>query len=169
MVAAQQITIERAFLKTLLDRITTHPTFVFSVECQRRTDLFLTYPPTHDMEQHGSHCFAGDHSILADRRFIQGRGGRMVLQAAGTLRTMTVKRKTSLEPTKHWRSKGGELRFDPTSRGLYLVYGMYRDQVQDFGTGARYSRHGQHRSWCFIDLLTTTRLRYNGVEYAVEA
>jgi len=165
----KRITIRRTALRPLLDRITTHPTFVFSVTCKRRTDLFLSYPPRRDLQKHGGDCHVGDRSDLRTRRFIQGSRQRIILQPKGTLRTMIVKRKTDIEPTKHWRSSGGTLSFDPIRKGLYLVYAMYRDRVQDFGAGRRYSRHGQHRAWCFIDLFTTTRLRYNGVDYAVAA
>ncbi len=167
--AVKKVTIRRAQLRPLLDRITNNPTYIFRVECKRRTDLFLTYPPRHDLESDGGAVHVGDHSIVANRQFIKGSRRRIVLQPKGTVRTMTVKRKTNADPTKHWQSKGKELRFDPAAKGLYLVYAMYRDQMQDFGTGRRFSRHGQYRSWCFIDLRTTSRLRYSGVEYEVAA
>lgn len=156
--------IRRANLRRVLDRLTTPRQFIFSVVCQRRRPLYLRYEPK-DQYTNGALAHVGDRSLLHFRTFVKGSKRKIELQPAGMLRTVVVKRKTNLEPMKHWRSKGGELPFDPASRGLYLVAGVYSDQPKDYGTGTRPGRHGQWRPWVLLDLLTTVEVRHNGVRY----
>lgn len=156
----------RADLGGLLDRITVNPTYIFSVVCRRRTNLLLKYTPVNDLAR-GKDCHVGDHSDLATRQFVCGGRKRIVLQRAGTLRKMIVKRKTNDTPTKHWEPKGGRLAFDSAKRGLRLVAGMYNDAEKDVGLGKMIGRHGDWRPWAFICLRTTTELTYNGTNYRV--
>lgn len=71
-------------------------------------------------------------------------------------------------PMDDYLIERARLRFNPERLGLYPVVGMYPDEVRDFGTGARLSRHGQWRSWAMIDLRTTRRIRYANTEYVVQ-
>jgi len=160
--------IRRDEIKAVFDRLVASGQ-IFSVECPRRTDLLLTYRPHRNLSKHGGHAHVGDHCELSTRRFVQGSNRRIILQPKGTLRTMRVRGKTDNEPTKHWRpTPGGTLPFNPIEKGLYLVYAMYPDQEQDLGAGKRYSRHDQHRSWCFVDMKTVERIRVQGRVFEVK-
>lgn len=163
------VEVPRAELGGLLDRITVNPEYIFSVVCRRRGDLFQKYPPVNDLAR-GKDCHVGDHSDMATRQFVQGSrrvADKIVLQPAGTLRKMIVKRKVTDAPTKHWQPKGGRLAFDPAERGLRLVAGMYNDATKDVGLGKMIGRHGDWRPWAFICLRTTTELTYAGTDYRV--
>jgi len=163
----QVVNIPRANLKDLLDRITVHPEYIFSVTCNRRRHLYLRYPPINDF-QNGPFAHQGDRSNLFNRRFIQGSNHKIVLEPAGATRTMIVKRKTNDNPMKHWQSQGGQLAFDPTELDLYLVAGIYNDEPKNYGAGKRIGRHGSWRPWCLIDLRTTRLVKYSGVDYHVD-
>ena len=232
----ESVTIERDELRPFLDDLTRDPTLIFSVECKRRTDLELRYLPPDDFSE-GPLCYIGDASdgrtqeriracpscgrdLKLTARGCNGKDGcglkraKIVLQPAGTLRTMLCKRKLTDAPMKHWagpkwviRELGSDrivtgngapprgmfddeaqartwfattdldperhtvekarLHFDPESRGLYQVAGMYNDDAKDMGCGRMDGRHGQWRPWCMIDLETVTQLRYGGRVYAV--
>lgn len=162
----EQRTISRDNLKTFLDAITANPTFIFSVDCNRRNDLFLRYPPI-DILTNGKMAYVGDASDIATRQYVKGSKEKIVLQPAGQLRTMIVKGKNDNRPMKHWQSKGGQLGYNPADHNLYLVAGMYSDQKQNFGTGKRIGRHGQWRSFCMICLDGVHAIRYEGIEYLV--
>lgn len=158
--------IRRSGLRRFLDRLTVNPEHIFSVVCERRTPLYLRYEPANNLAT-GKLAYAGDCSNLRTHRLRRTTTTKIILQEAGTLRTMIAKRKTDAKPMKHWRSKGGRLPFDPATKGLYLVTGMYNDSVKDMGTGARIGRHGAWRPWCLIDLNTTRHIKYDGVDYVV--
>ncbi len=158
--------VNRADLPGFLRYITTNPEYIFSVECRRRGDLLMKYPPVDDLAS-GLDCHVGDHSDLATCRFVCGSHRRIVLQRKGTLRQMTVKRKVTNAPMKHWVSKGGRLPYDLARKGLMLVAGMYNDASHDFGTGTRLGRHGEWRPWAMICLQTTSLVRYDGVDYRI--
>ena len=162
----QQRILPRHQVRTFLDAITARPTYIFSVVCNRRTDLYLRYPPI-DQYRNGPLAYKGDHSRLADRMYVKGSKEKIILEPAGLARKMIVIGKRDARPTKHWRSKGGELAFNPIERGLYLVAGFYSDAKHNYGTGRRIGRHGQWRPFCMVDMETTHRIVYEGVEYVV--
>lgn len=159
--------VRRQELRPLLDRITVNPEHIFSVECRRRRPLYLRYEPIGQYNQ-GRMAYCGDHSVLATRRFVRVGRRPIVLEPANMLRKMIVKRKVNDLPMKHWMPVGGTLPYNPEDYGLYLVAGMYNDSPKNFGTGKRIGRHGDWRPFCFIDLLTTTRVLYDGTEFLVE-
>lgn len=159
--------VDRANLPDFLRRITGNPEYIFSVVCRRRGDLHMKYPPVNDLAR-GLDCHVGDYSDLATRRFVCGGRRRIVLQARGTERQMTVKRKVTDGAMKHWVSKGRRLPFDPARKGLMLVAGMYNDAPKNFGTGKLIGRHGEWRPWAMIDLRTTSLVRYDGVDFVVD-
>ena len=189
--------IERNQVTTVIDNICKKPTYIFSVTCERRTDLHLRHDPI-DRLHNGPLAYVGEASRIADRERVRycDCGGRdhatgngkwvevaatsrkckhcgekrtkVVLEEAGTLRKMVVKGKNTAESTKHWEATpGGRLAFDPAEHDLKLVAGMYRDAPTNQGTGKRIGRHGQWRSWCLICLRTIQSIRYCGETYLV--
>lgn len=193
--------ISRDQVGAVIDNITKHPTFIFSVVCERRTDLELRYPPL-DRFTNGPLAYIGDASRLDDRervRFCDCGGNelqhatpwhtpdwwveltatsrkckrcgakreKIVLEDAGTARRMIVKGKNNDKETKHWKSKGGTLSFDPAAKGLKLVAGMYQDRACNHGTGKREGRHGQWRSWAFICLRSVSIIKWMGQVFIV--
>lgn len=178
--------IDRNQVSSVIDEICKSPTFIFSVTCERRTDLYLRYDPR-DRFTNGPLTFAGDASRLADHeqvRFCEcgtelpstsrkckecgAKREKIILEAAGTLRRMIVKGKHDDQPMKHWKSKGGELAFNPAEKGLKLVAGMYQDRPSNQGCGKRIGRHGQWRSWAFICLHTVQTIKWMQQTFLVE-
>ena len=160
------IEVNRNELPDLLNRITVNPEYIFSATCQRRTPLYMTYPPVNDLTK-GETVHIGDKTSVITRFFIRGGRQRIMLQSKGTERKMIVKRKVNNSPTKHWQSSGGQLSFNPADKGLMLVAGMYNDSAKDMGCGKMVGRHGDWRPWAFICLRTTSEVTYNGIDYRV--
>ena len=160
------VTIRPDDAEALIDRITANDNFIFSVTCQRRTDLTLKYPPLRDMDR-GKDAYVGDHSLLDSREYVKGSRQKIILQPKGTIRTMIVKGKHNGQSMKHWESKGGRLPYNPKNKGLKLVAGMYNDASKDMGTGTRVGRHGDWRPWAMICLRTVSCIVHNNVTYIV--
>lgn len=83
--------------------------------------------------------------------------GGKVVSKAGSLRTMTCKRKPNLKTTKNWTSKGVERPFRPIDKGLYAVYTVEGKNGKD----------GNGNHWAFIDLKTVRTIRHNRKTYSV--
>ena len=168
--------IRRAELRARLEEMTRDPELIFSVFCKRRNDVYLRYPPT-TMEGQGKLAYVGDHTDLATGRFVGGKRGsqKIILQPAGSIRRMLVKRKFpnpetgEHTPLKHWTPKGGRLAFDPKEKGLFgPVAGMYNDAEKEQPSGGRrIGRLGDWRPWCFIALEGVTAIQNKGETYAV--
>lgn len=157
-------TVARADVERLLESITASGQ-TFSAACRRRGALFLRYEPTEQFRG-GRLAYDGDRTDLVTRQFhTAGRGGlKIVLEAEGTLRWMQLTKKSG-KPSKHWKSKGGTLGFDPKERGLFHVKGFYNDTTKV--SDGRIARHGDWRAWAFICLLTVESIKAHGQEYVV--
>ncbi len=144
-------TVNRADVRDLLDRITVDPQRIFGALGPRRTALHARYTPTTPTGR-GALAYMGDCSDLATRDRVRTSRTKIELQAAGTLRLQTCKRKTTNAAMKHWApTRGGRLAFDPKKKGLYHVAGMYNDMQA-------LARGGEWRPWCFIDLETVREI-----------
>ncbi len=130
----------------------------FSTFCARRTDNYLRYLPTTQYGT-GKLAYNGDCSDLRTRQFQSaGRGGRkVILEAAGAYRWQQFIKGTG-NPSKHWKSKGGRLSFDPVAKNLFHAKGFYNDGPKNNG---RVARHDAWRPWAFVCLNTiaTTSFR----------
>lgn len=156
-------TVARADVERLLEGITASGQ-TFSAACRRRTALNLRYEPT-EQYKGGRLAYDGDCTDMVTRQFhTAGRGGKKIeLEPVGFLRWMQLTKK-SINPSKHWVSKGGKLAFDPAEKGLYHVKGFYSDSTKADG---RKARKGDWRAWAFICLRTVELIRANGQEYVV--
>jgi hypothetical protein len=86
-----------------------------------------------------------------------GLDGKTILQPKGAVRHMLCKIKPNLKPTKNWRSKGGQLPFDPASHDLFHVYTTEGQRGND----------GRGNHWGFICLRTLSEVRCSGRTYKV--
>jgi len=154
-------TIRRSQVRSLIGEITKTGR-TFAVECARRTDLFMQYPPT-DQFTNGDYCRVGDCSDINTRELIRGGRKRVVLEEKGTVRWMQLTKATN-KPSKHWVSKGGKLSFDPKQKQLIHVKGFYNDEMKSDG---RKARKGQWRPWAFICERTVSSIKANGQEITV--
>lgn len=136
----------------------------FSTFCARRTDLVLRYPPDGQYKT-GRLAYDGDSSDLRSRQFQSvGRGGRkIILEAAGTLRWQQFVKSTG-NPSKHWKPKGGKLSFDPAAKNLFHAKGFYNDGLKSDGRAAR---HDAWRPWAFVCLDSIALIRADNVEHVV--
>ena len=66
----QTIDVRRSEVAALLDDITKNPAQIFSVECARRDDLYLRYPPV-AIDAMGHLCYDGDCTDIVTREFIR--------------------------------------------------------------------------------------------------
>ncbi len=144
-------TVNRVDLRDVLDRyFAANPTKPVGALGARRNALHQRYTPT-TATGRGALAYVGDCSDVATRERVRTSRTKIELEAAGTLRLQTVKRKIGVAPMKHWASKDGKCAVSARNareRGLYgPLVGFYNDPQA-------LARGGEWRPWCFLDLRT---------------
>jgi hypothetical protein len=156
------VRLRRSEVPAFLAEATKDPAYIFSVTGPRRNDLLKREAPT-DQYKSG--------------KLVKGPDGKnVVIEKAGTIRTMTCLRRFvdpatgMLKETKHHKPQGKGLRFDPASKGLFgPVGGMYNDAPKTQPNGeVMPGRYGDWRPFCFIDVNTVQVIENKGTTYVVE-
>lgn len=91
--------------------------------------------------------------------FLRRGAEKIILEDVGTFRWMVVKNydpEARRDSKHHQYSEDGELRYDPEAKALYLVRGMYNDEVKSDG---RIGRYGQWRPFAQICLKSCVLVR----------
>lgn len=183
--------IPRSQVKVTLDVINQSPWRMFTANVVRRSTVYLRYPPR-NMTDNGALVRVGDHAPIdgpdrgnpdivigpdgrrynlleasANRR----RGEKIVLQAAGEMRTITVKNydrekgnqsQHAPEPTGRGRN------YDPLEYDLYPLAGFYNDAFKTQPNGQRMiGRFGQWRPYTQICMRGITEFRALGNKWIV--
>lgn len=183
--------IPRHRVKATLDAINQSPWRVFTADVVRRSTVYLRYPPR-NMTDNGAMVRVGDHAPISgpDRGnpdIIIGPNGRrynlldasanrrpgekIVLQAAGEKRTITVKNydREKGNQSRHAPEPTGTGRnYDPLEYDLYPLAGFYNDGIKVQPNGqAMIGRFGQWRPYTQICMRGITEFRALGHRWIV--
>lgn len=183
--------IPRSQVKATLDVINSSPWRVFTATVVRRTDLFLRYAPI-NMTKNGPFVREGDHMPLdsddrgnpniiydcagcrydlTDASTNRRRGCKILLQAAGERREISVK--------NYDREKGNQNRhappitgagrnYDPLRHDLYPLAGFYNDALKTQPNGQRMmARFGQWRAYTMVCMRGITEFRSLGHKWII--